>query len=118
MQMDEVRIGVFNLNDAKRMSASLHKQGVQTYLKHDEQTCTRGCQVTVELWCRREDIELVSHMIQQENLKMLEGHEVQWDALEETFDTSKAMATCPACSEKFSTTLSECPSCGLNFGVS
>ena len=33
------------------------------------------------------------------------------------FDSEKESAQCPACGEKFSTLKSECPGCGLGFGV-
>lgn len=115
--MDELKIAILPLAEAKELERNLGERGVQIRLDHNEATCRRGCVVTVEVWAKQEDLEAVKRAFNESFVKLLEGHEVDWKALNQVFDPSKDQAVCPACGGEFSTKLSECPECGLNMGV-
>lgn len=114
--MDYLAFAVLPLDEAKSIEKELAKRDVRIKLAHNEKTCTRGCQVTVELLAIREDLMQIQEVLKERFMKALEGHDVNLNTLSEIFDESKAQATCPACGEVFSTTLLMCPECGLNFG--
>jgi len=114
--MELIRLVVLPLVDAKKFQDDLHKKGVKLVLNHNDQTCTRGCAVTVEVMGYEKDLEIVSQTYQENYKKLTEGHDVNWEAANSVFDSSKDMATCPACSFEFSTSHSECPDCGLVLG--
>ncbi|MGK0367655.1 MAG: hypothetical protein ACI9QD_000793 [Thermoproteota archaeon] len=104
------------ISEAKEFQDKLFKKNVEVFLNHNEATCTRGCSVTVEVSCLEEDIEHVVETIQTNFLSMVEGHNIDWDAFNATFDPNQEQNTCPACTTKFATTTLECPECGLCFG--
>ena len=114
--MTMIRLAVLPLNDAKQLQADVAKRGVEVVLNHNGQTCTRGCTVTVEVLGQEKDISVVAEVYQQNFKKLTQGHNVNWDVVNSVFDPSKKTAICPACSTEFSTTLSECPDCGLVLG--
>jgi len=114
--MDQLTIAVLPLQDAKNLQNDLQKQGVEISLNHNEQTCTRGCAITVEVLGFEKDLPIISKIYQENFQKMTEGHDVNWEAVNSVFDTSKDTAVCPACSFEFSTSKSECPDCGLVLG--
>ncbi len=114
--MDLIRLVVLPLAEAKSLQDDLHKQGVELVLNHNEQTCTRGCAVTVEVMGYQKDLEIVSKTYHDNYKKLTEGLDVNWEAANSVFDSSKDEAICPACSFKFSTSHIECPDCGLVLG--
>ena len=114
--MDQIRIAVLPLQDAKNFQKDLNNKGIEISLNHDDQTCTRGCAITVEIMGYEKDLPVIAQMYQENFQKMTEGHDVNWEAVNSVFDTSKEIATCPACSFEFSTNKTECPDCGLVLG--
>lgn len=114
--MEPIRLAVMPLTDAKEFQDQLQKKGVEIILNHNEQTCTRGCTVTVEVLGHEKDIEIIAKSYQENYQKLTEGHEVNWEVANSVFDPSAESATCPACGHSFSTSQSECPDCGLVIG--
>lgn len=114
--MELIRLAVLPLNDAKQLQDQLHKDGINVVLNHNKQTCTRGCTITVEILGHEKDIPTIASIYQSSFQKLAEGHEVNWDVANAVFDPSQATALCPACGTEFSTSLTECPDCGLNLG--
>lgn len=115
--MDYLKIAILPLNEAKEMQTRLASEGVEIRLDHNEATCRRGCSVTVEMWAKPGDLERVKKAFNDDFTQALDGHEVDWERLNQVFDISKETAVCPACGDSFSTKHNECPGCGLNLGV-
>jgi len=44
-----------------------------------------------------------------------EGHDIDHSILNNVFDSNAQTAVCPCCGTSFSTSLKECPDCGLVF---
>lgn len=113
--MEQVKLAVFPLDDAKTLQLKMKDKDVEIILNHNEQTCTRGCAVTVEVICWDKDVEQVMTVLKSDYEKQLEGHEVNWEAMNAVFDPNAEEATCPACGTKFAVAGTECPECGLCF---
>jgi hypothetical protein len=113
--MELIKVGILPLHDAKELQRILLSRNIPVELNHNGQTCSRGCTVTVELLAPREALAQVQSTLREQHQKLAEGHKVDWDLLEATFDPAKSQATCPACGTQFSTTSTECPDCGLCF---
>ena len=114
--MDLIALGTLGLNEAKDLRGKCEKQGIELVLNHNEASCTRGCAVTVEVLINPQDIEVFSKIQGEEYAKMLEGMDVNLEQINSVYDENSAEATCPACGTIFSTSQTECPDCGLNFG--
>lgn len=114
--MELVKLAVMGLNDAKELQRDCQSQGVELVLNHNDQTCTRGCAVTVEVHATEKDLPIVQKVYSEKYQKLLKGHDVNFDVINSVYDTSEDTAICPACGFKFSTTNSECPDCGLMLG--
>ena len=114
--MEPIRIAVLPLQDAKSLQDDLSKRNIEIVLNHNDQTCTRGCSVTVEVLGHEKDIPIIAQTYQDNFQKLTEGHEVNWEAANAVFDPTQEKAICPACAYEFSTTESECPDCGLVLG--
>ncbi|MBD66304.1 MAG: hypothetical protein CME62_13925 [Halobacteriovoraceae bacterium] len=104
------------LQDAKSLQDQLKARGVEIILNHNDQTCTRGCAVTVEVHGSENDLPVISEIYTQNFQKLAEGHDVNWERMNAVYDPNQAEATCPACGFTFSTSQSECPDCGLVLG--
>ena len=114
---DKIVVGVLDLAEAKRLRTALEAQGVALELFSNPETCQTGsCGTKVELRAQASDVAKIQHYIASERARLLEGLEVNAELLSEVYDSEKESARCPACGEQFSTTLSECPGCGLGFG--
>lgn len=115
-KMEMIRIAVLPLQEAKNLQDQLRSKNIELKLEHNEATCTRGCSVTVEVHGLEKDLPQIAQIYQENYLKLLEGHEVDYEAINSVFDPSRSTATCPACSTEFSTKETECPECGLVLG--
>lgn len=111
--MDQIFLGVMELQEAKNHQYALKTKGVELTLKVNDQTCTSGCKVTVEVWAMASDEGMVKAHFQNDYLKHVKGHEPQAHLLSAVFDTSQESVTCQACGSIFSPTSPECPDCGL-----
>jgi hypothetical protein len=112
--MEEILLGILGLQEAKDVQLKLKNQGVEVQLKSNPKTCsTGGCSITVELWGLEQDLEVIKVFFGSEFAKNLEGHDVNYEALNEVFDPNASEVTCQACGAKFKPTASECPDCGL-----
>ena len=114
--MEPLRIAVMPLAEAKAFQDDLLKEGVELVLNHNEQTCSRGCSVTVEVLGYEKDLPKIVEKYENNYKKLLDGLDVNWEAVNSVFDPNKATATCPACATEFATTNTECPECGLFLG--
>ena len=110
------KIAVMNLQEAKEFQTKLKEKGVEITLDHNEQTCTRGCTVTVELLGREEDLPKIHELYTESYQKLLDGLDFDPEVVNSVFDTSAPDAICPACGHKFSTESFECTDCGLVLG--
>jgi len=113
--MELIRVGVLPLHDAKELQRILLTKNVAVELNHNGQTCSRGCTVTVELLAPLNALEVVQTTLREEHQKLADGHKVDWELMEATFDPAQEVALCPACGTQFSTKITECPECGLCF---
>lgn len=114
--MNLIRLAILPLEEAKGLQDQLRSKNIELQLEHNDATCTRGCSVTVEVLGYEKDLPVISEVYRDNYMKLLEGHDVNLDALNAVYDPSKSNATCPACATEFSTKLSECPECGLVLG--
>lgn len=110
-----IRLGTMVLGEAKSLQRVLAQEGVELVLDHNDQTCSRGCSVTVELLVSEDGLSMVQKVLKDQFERNTKGTKVQWELLDEVFDPGKAEATCPACGTKFETSLKSCPDCGLCF---
>lgn len=111
--MEEIFLGVMDLQEAKNHQLKLKPLGVELNFKTNGKTCTTGCKVTVEVWANGADAEALKAHFQQDYLKHVKGHEPNFDHLSQVFDPSAAEVICQACGAKFSPNENECPDCGL-----
>lgn len=112
--MEEVFLGVMDLQEAKNHQYRLKNLGVLIELKTNHETCSTGsCKVTVEVWGKESDKEILSQHFQSDYLKHVAGHVPNFEHMSAVFDPSQSEVTCQACGAKFSPTASECPDCGL-----
>lgn len=111
--MEEIFLGVMELQEANNHKAKLKSKGVELIFKTNGATCTTGCKVTVEVWALESDKEVLSVHFQSDYLKHVKGHVPNFEHLEAVFDTNLDEVICQACGMKFSPTASECPDCGL-----
>lgn len=115
--MEYLKIAILPLVEAKDLEKKLKERGIELRLDHNEATCRRGCTVTVEVWAKEGDLAQVKQAFDENFANMLEGHEVDWDRLNQVFDPTKESAMCPACGHEFPTTEGACPDCGLHLGM-
>lgn len=113
--MDLISIGVMGLNDAKLFQKKLQEQGVELVLNHNEQNCTRGCAVTVELLAKEQDLPTIQSAYAAEFKNSLAGHDVNFEQMNAVFDPNAEKVTCPACGFEFKPDGTQCPDCGLGF---
>ncbi|MFH1728442.1 MAG: hypothetical protein ABIA04_08490 [Pseudomonadota bacterium] len=108
-------IGTIEINEAKRLKYNMMERKADLEIRHNEETCTKGCKTTVEVWIQKEHISIFQDMMKKEQEKLFDGLDINIDQINEVFDPEKEKATCPACGTVFSTKETECPDCGLNF---
>ncbi len=111
--MEEIFIGVMDLQEAKNHQHKLKARKVELTLKTHHETCATGCKVTVEVWGQDTDKEILFQHFQSDYLKHVKGHEPRFELLSEVFDPSRPVVTCQACGVKFEPSKAECPDCGL-----
>ena len=113
----KIPFGVIEINEAKRILEALAEKGVELEIRHNDQTCRRGCQAVVEVWVKLENIPALEQYIRDKNIRLLEseGIEVNHELLNNVYDPESKIAVCPACGTEFSTSEKECPECGLVF---
>lgn len=111
--MEELFLGVMELQEAKNHQLKLKSKGVEINLKTNGHTCTTGCKVTVEVWAFEKDSTLLQEHFQADYLKHVKGHIPNFAHLNAVFDPSQEVVTCQACGAAFSPSASECPDCGL-----
>ncbi len=112
-----VLLGVCPLREAKRIQSRLELLGVPTRLGSNPDTCTTGgCSPTVELWALHQaDLPAIQAFFVAEKDRNHQGLDFDPAVTEAVFDPTQSSALCPACGTQFSTTLKECPDCGLVF---
>ncbi len=111
--MQEIFLGVMDLQEAKNHQFILKGKGTEVILKTNGKTCTTGCKVTVEVWGHEADAEILRKHFQEDYLKHVKGHEPNFENLSQIFDPSATEVICQACGAKFAPTTHECPDCGL-----
>lgn len=111
--MEEVFLGVMDLQEAKNHQLALKNKGVEISFKTNGKTCTTGCKVTVEVWGKEGDLSKLQQHFQTDYLKHVKGHVPNFDHLAAVFDPGAAEVICQACGSKFQPSASECPDCGL-----
>lgn len=111
--MEELFLGVMELQEAKNHQIKLKTEGVELILKTHSETCTTGCKVTVEVWGKESDKDKILAHFQADYLKHVKGHVPNAEHLSQVFDPTLDEVICQACGAKFKPTASECPDCGL-----
>lgn len=111
--MEQIFLGVMELQEAKNHQLQLKSSGVELELKTNCETCTTGCKVTVEVWAYEKDSEILKSHFQQDYLKHVKGHEPNFEHLSQVYDPGMVEVICQACGFKFSPEKNECPDCGL-----
>lgn len=111
--MSELFLGVMDLNEAKFHQLKLADRGVKIDFKVNDQTCTSGCKVTVEVWAQEENEGQIRDYFKSQHDKNLSGHNVDVEAINSVFDSNMSEVQCQACGTKFSPQSGECPDCGL-----
>lgn len=111
--MEQIFLGVMELQEAKNHQYALKTKGVELALKVNDQTCTSGCKVTVEVWASASDEGAIKDHFQSDYLKHVKGHEPDFGNLSAVFDTGLEEVICQACGFKFAPSCQECPDCGL-----
>jgi ribosomal protein L40E len=115
MQVEEIFLGVMELQEAKNHQLKLKPFGVSLSFKVNSKTCTTGCKVTVEVWANEADSAVIKNHFEQDYLKNIKGHMPNMENLSQVFDPAASEAICQACGAKFSPTVNECPDCGLMY---
>jgi hypothetical protein len=114
MMMEELFLGVMELQDAKNHQARLKSQGIVINFRTNPQTCgTGGCKVSVEVWGSEGDRPALEQHFQRDYLKHVQGHAPNVELLSQVFDPTLAEVVCQACGAKFNPSGNECPDCGL-----
>jgi len=113
--MEQIFLGVMDLQEAKNHQLKLKSKGVDITLKMNHQTCTTGCKVTVEVWAEEADNDALRIHFKNDYLKHVKGHEPDPNHLAQVFDPTASEVICQACGAKFSPTVNECPDCGLMY---
>lgn len=111
--MEDIFLGVMNLQEAKNHQLKLKSMGVDLVLKTNQETCTTGCKVTVEVWGSANDEVALRSYFSSDFLKHVKGHVPNFEHLSAVFDPTASEVICQACGAKFSPKSSECPDCGL-----
>jgi hypothetical protein len=112
--MEELFLGVMDLQEAKNHQYRLKASGVELVLKSNDETCSTGsCKVTVEVWGKQSDEAALMNHFQSDYLKHVQGHVPNFEHLSAVFDPTAAEVICQACGMKFAPTAQECPDCGL-----
>ncbi len=109
-------IGLLPVRDAEQLRTRLERQGIAVALAFNHVTCTTGCSPSQEVWAHPEDVAEIEGLLKAAHVKMITDMGLDPEVLAQVFDPEKEKAVCPACATEFSTTLSECPDCGLGFG--
>ncbi|MBA2405006.1 MAG: hypothetical protein H0V66_09565 [Bdellovibrionales bacterium] len=113
--MEQIFVGVMELQEAKNHQLKLQALGVGLTLKVNSKTCTTGCKVTVEVWGEELDAEAIQKHFKADYSKHVKGHEPNLEHLSQVFDPTASEVICQACGSKFSPTQNECPDCGLMY---
>lgn len=113
----EFLITVMGLQEAHNHEIKLKEMGIKLRLKTNPQTCTRGCKVTVEVWGEEKDKEYLGRYFSDDLLRSLDAEKINFEALNAVYDPSLGEVVCQACGFQFSSTLSECPDCGLCYSL-
>src|SRR5688500_3134553 len=111
--MEEILIGVMDIQEAKNHQIKLKGNGVQIEIRSNGKTCTTGCNVTVEVWAREADGEKLKAYFKDDYMKHVQGHMPNFEHLSAVFDPNLSEVICQACGAKFSPQANECPDCGL-----
>ncbi len=107
-------LGVMELQDAKRIQAELKNSEVNVELRHNDETCTRGCTIRVEMWGEEKNLELFQEFFFKEQARHVEGLEIDPNLINEVFDPTSEEVVCQACGFKFKPA-AQCPDCGLSY---
>lgn len=112
-ETEEILIGVMDLQEAKTHQLRLKEKGINLDLKTNGATCTTGCKVTVEVWGKESDQEMLKSYFNADFMKNVKGHVPNFEHISAVYDPTASEVICQACGMKFSPTLNECPDCGL-----
>ncbi len=111
--MEELFLGVMDLQEAKNHQLRLKNEGIAIVFKTNPKTCTSGCKVTVEVWGREADHEVLLSYFKRDFMKHVKGHPPSPEHLSAIFDPGLNEVICQACGAKFRPSQNECPDCGL-----
>jgi len=117
MNEEKLFLGIYPLEEAKRIKRSMASHNVALELMTNPETCASGsCKVTVELWGNETDKDKIIEHFRAERLKDLDGLDLNLENLNQVFDEDSPTTVCQACGTSFATNAKECPDCGLVYG--
>lgn len=108
-------LAVLPVHEAEWLQVVLAKEGIDVAATSNNASCRSGCSPTKEVWARPEDVFAIEKIIVNERMQMLADMGANISLMNQIFDPTAALATCPACGFTFETTNSQCSDCGLNF---
>jgi hypothetical protein len=111
--MEEVFLGVMELQDAKNHQLNLKERGITLHLKSNKETCRTGCKVTVEVWGLKINLPQIQEYLKDDYFRHVQGHLPNFEHMSQVFDPNSAEVVCQACGAAFSPAQNECPDCGL-----
>lgn len=118
MADETILLGVIELTEANRLKDLLGEKGVTLDLAYHPDSCgTGGCRPAVEVWVKKEDMSVLEEVMSEEQKKLFSDLTFDPQLVGQVFDPTQEQAICPACGTPFSTSLRECPECGLVFAL-
>ena len=117
MSQQQIRIGIMEIAQAENLRTRLKKREINVQILHNQQTCTSGCKISVEVWAHPKDMGGIVEEFQTERARQLQGLDFDPALLDQVHSQDKEEAICPACGTRFPSTSQECPDCGLAFNA-
>jgi hypothetical protein len=115
---DKVMIGKAPVAAANSLKMRLAALDIEVALAHNHATCSSGsCGTQLEVWAHKDDVAEIQRLLEGQWRAQMEAMGYDPELATKVFDPEQEKATCPACATEFSTAQSECPECGLNFGI-
>lgn len=114
---EKVLVGKMPYEQALRLRSKLAERGVAVDTAHNGATCNKGCSIELEVWCPEADLQELVAVLKDDQERTMAGLDFDPSVVGATFDVSLETATCPACATEFSTSLRQCPDCGLSFAI-
>lgn len=108
-------VAILPVHEAEWLQSKLAREGIDVASTSNNASCRSGCSPTKEVWARTEDVHAIEKIIVNERMQMLADMGANIGLMNQIFDPTAPLATCPACGSTFEPTHYNCSDCGLNF---